>query len=411
VVLKSVVNEQSQVATATLISTTKYGEWGVTLAGTYTATLTAPSFTANATWTVTATVTDNAGNVKTTVLQIWIDAVKPVITVSFYNSSTKLSLVNGYVYSNATPTVRATVVGYKLDNFATYTYNSSSPISTPLTFSKTPGGSYTTFDATHSGYKYSITVKATDGVNGLHSQLTTSATVVIGSNPPTAVVTLTRNSTPILVAPVNYYINASTTKYTATYTFASKNSGMPLKSAEIWLYNSSTKSTQVIYSNASVNSEEATGTINLVNWVGTTTNGATFTLTAIATDMAGNTSTKFATSLYVDVVKPSITNIYRATTSGSPIYITFSSTMAASAHQTTFTATFLNASNGLQYVGDFAFTSGATAAYTTTFNVVGGGTVLSSHLPSASYTVTLPSTVTDLALNQLSNNNSSWQLP
>ncbi len=310
--IKSVVVNGTQATLKTISSTGLYGQ---TLSGTYTVTLDAP--TSSGTWTVTATVTDNAGNQKATALQIWVDAVKPTISVSFYKNTSKLTPLNGYVYSGATPTVVATVYGYELTVKATYATGTSS--GTPLTPSpvtSTPA-SYVTFKATHTNTKYTLTVLATDGLNKLSNSNTTAATVVIGTASPTVTVTLQTNPATIPYNHMNHFINLEygTPTYIATIVVKDPNS-IPIQTATFYVngnpYQFISGGSFVsqpglnVVSSALVNGgiTAATLTLNLNNTPYVSTTGL-YSLTASATDYALNGgTTSSATSFYYDVTKP-----------------------------------------------------------------------------------------------------------
>ncbi|PMP79877.1 MAG: hypothetical protein C0176_03820, partial [Mesoaciditoga sp.] len=239
-----VVNGQS----ATLKQLVSSGKFGQILEATYTVVLNAPTYTANATWTVTATVTDNAGKVTTNALQIWIDAAKPVISVSFYNPGSSgnkgyLTPLNGYVYSSASPTVVATVYGYELTVKATYYANNTlqgMPLNQKQISGTSTPSSYVSFTATYTNTLYKLSVLATDNLNKLSNSNTTSATVVIGSKQPTVQATLqTRSATiPYMLDGKNmdHYINlaSSNTTYNATIIVKDPNN-IPIQSAAFYI--------------------------------------------------------------------------------------------------------------------------------------------------------------------------------
>jgi hypothetical protein len=409
-----VVNGQN----AVLTSGATYGKWGVILKGTYKATLTAPSFTANATWTVTATVTDNAGNPTTKVLQIWIDAVKPVITVSFYNGNSKLTPFNGYVYSSTSPTVVATVYGYELSTKATYYahYDGNSISGTALSAHLVVGqpASYVSFKATYTQTLYKLTVLATDGLNKLSNSNTTSATVVFGEGSPTVSATLQTRSTSIPYElngkPMDHYINlaSSNTSYNATIVVKDPNP-IPIQSAAFYINGTAypfisngqfvtqpgltIKASTVKYGGITA----ATLTLNLNQTPYVSTTGL-YSLTVTATDYALNGGkTPAATSFYYDVTKPVLQPNKTLYKSGNYYYfdLGFSEQMATLTNKSNAASTVtFQLANGLTYTSNPASQSfvPVTSGYTGLLHIWGlkttsGATV--NVLPLAGNTVTI----------------------
>ncbi|WP_161847210.1 hypothetical protein [Athalassotoga saccharophila] len=374
--IKSVV-VNGQPATLKQLKTT--GSYGVTLAATYTLTLNAPTYTANATWTVTATVTDNAGNVTTKTLQVWIDAAKPVISVSFYNPGSSgnkgyLTPLNGYVYSSASPTVVATVYGYELTVKATYYANTNSGTKlSPHPVSASIPASYVSFTATHTNTLYKLSVIATDNLNKLYNSNTTSATVVIGNLSPTVQATLqTRSSTiPYMLNGKNmdHYINlaSSNTTYNATIIVKDPNI-IPIQSAAFYINGTPypfisngqfvTQPGLNVVSKTLVNGgiTAATLTVNL-NQTPYVSQTGLYYLTVKATDYALNTgsTTSPGTAFYYDVTKPVLQPNKTLYKSGNYYYfdLGFSEQMATLTNKSVAASivTF-QLSNGLTYTSN-----------------------------------------------------------
>ncbi|MGC8704706.1 MAG: beta strand repeat-containing protein, partial [Athalassotoga sp.] len=365
---------------ATLKQTGSVGQFGQILKVTYTVVLNAPTYTANATWTVTATVTDNAGNVTTKALQIWIDAAKPVISVSFYNPGSSgnkgyLTPLNGYVYSSASPTVVATVYGYELTVKATY-YANNTLQGTPLNQKKISGtstpSSYVSFTATYTNTLYKLSVLATDNLNKLSNSNTTSATVVIGSKQPTVQATLQTRSTtiPYMLNGKNmdHYINlaSSNTTYNATIIVKDPNS-IPIQSAAFYINGTPypfisngqfvTQPGLNVVSKTLVNGgiTAATLTVNL-NQTPYVSQTGLYALTVTATDFALNTgTTNAATSFYYDVTKPVLQPNKTLYKSGNYYYfdLGFSEQMATLTNKSVAASTVtFQLSNGLTYTSN-----------------------------------------------------------
>mgnify|MGYP001626136991 CR=1 FL=1 len=363
-----VVNGQS----ATLKQTVSSGKFGQILEATYTVVLNAPTYTANATWTVTATVTDNAGNVTTKALQIWIDAVKPVITVSFYGTS-KLTPLNGYVYSSASPTVVATVYGYELSATATLKVSGTSSSISNFIATSIPA-SQLSFTAKDNGVPYKLTITATDNLNKLSNSNTTSATVVIGSKQPTVQATLQTRSTtiPYMLNGKNmdHYINlaSSNTTYNATIIVKDPNS-IPIQSAAFYINGTPypfisngqfvTQPGLNVVSSTMLNGgiTAATLTVNL-NQTPYVSKTGLYTLTVAATDFALNatsTITAKATSFYYDVTKPVLQPNKTLYKSGNYYYfdLGFSEQMATLTNKSIAASTVtFQLSNGLTYTSN-----------------------------------------------------------
>ncbi len=390
-------------ATAKLDKTSGYstGTYGQIATATYIATVTAPSSNGVYTWHPIVEVYDNAGNVATKTKVITVDPTKPIINITFQNSGKVLTPLNGYIYSSASPTVYATVLGYYLTHSATYVAGSGS--ASQLTFNNltTGVGSFTSFMATWTDKKYSITVKATDGINGEYNEKTVSATVVISNAAPEATVTI----------PATHLINyaSSQTSYIATYTFKSNSAGIPLKSAALILTYGSTKITVWSFNNTtSTNATQATGTINLQKYA--ISNGATYTLTAVATDYALNTATS-ATKFYVDVVRPKITNVYKTSGSTGTMYIQFSEAIATTTSFVASDIKFVQA--GLTFyatqVGTGVKVDNSDGLIIITEFVDSEGNVVYPSDIGGTWNVYVDN-VTDLGKNPIANNGSSWDI-
>jgi hypothetical protein len=348
-------------------------------------------------------------------LSVYVDASAPTITVSFYNGSNKLTPppFNGYVYSQGTPTVAATVYGYELSKYATYTVNSGT--STPILGWQnltTQAGSYLSVKATvTSGQKYSIMIKATDGINKLSNSNTTSATVVIGTGPLTVRATIPTTLPVIPTSPAtDHYINyaASNTSYIATYTVAASSSGVPIKSAALLLNNG--LSTVTVWSTNNTTNPKLTyirGIVDLKPYTLSTSNGVTYTLTLVATDYANNT-TEYSTKYYVDVVRPTIQPNKTLYKSGNTYYldIGFGEAMQTLTSNSASKVTFTLA-NGLTYT-----MNPASSTYTPSIGLLHIGGLLTPSgskvnvLPLAQNTVTITvgASYVDLANNPISNN-------
>jgi hypothetical protein len=305
------------------------------------------------------------------------------------------------------------VYGYELSKYATYTVNGSSPTSIYGWYNlATQAGSYLSVKATvTSGEKYSIMIKATDGINKLSNSNTTSATVVIGTGPLTVRATIPTTLPVIPTSPAtDHYINyaASNTSYIATYTVAASSSGVPIKSAALLLNNG--LSTVTVWSTNNTTNPKLTsisGSVDLKPYTLSTSNGVTYTLTLVATDYANNT-TAYSTKYYVDVVRPTIQPNKTLYKSGNTYYldIGFGEAMQTLTSNSASKVTFTLA-NGLTYT-----MNPASSTYTPSIGLLHIGGLLTQAgtkvnvLPLAQNTVTITvgASYVDLANNPVSNN-------
>ena len=338
--------------------------------------------------TIYATVTDKFGNTATVSKTLYVDNTPPTVYVYYtgtgINDSSNL-LEEGtsrVVYTNNVATLTYSVFdnsNYKVTAHATFDGNAFT-VGSNNTIEAT--GEYSANTTVNNG---SVTLVATDAFGNTKNYAAT-LTVIVDNTPPTIAV-----ATPATV------VAASSTAI-ATYTATD----IHFSSAYLQV----SDSLGVLYSKT-LSSPTQDATVDLRNDLDSL-NGTTVTISLIATDLAGNTSSTSAT-FYVDTVNPTIVKVYRSNTeSSSPIYITFDEQIFTTTGFASADITFISQATGYEYAASNV-TKTSTGFEITVFDL-NGNPVTSANLPSATYTVTVGNHVVDEVGNLVGNNNSSWKI-
>ncbi len=339
--------------------------------------------------TLAATVTDKYGNISTQSTTLYVDGLPPTITVKFVGTGS--SAATATLDPGTTATVYATS-GAKVTFTATDDSNAMVTLYATASTATTSWSSHTSAITAKIATTivapgtYTITASATDEYGHSATFNVATLTVVIDSTLPTVPV-----ATPATV------LAASSTAI-ATYTATDTN----FKSAYLEVFDTN----GTLYSTTLVAPVQS-ATVNLrtdLNGL----DGATVTVSIVATDLAGNVSSASAT-FYVDTVDPTMKDVYRATSaSSSPIYIVFSEPISTTTGFASSDITFISQTTGYEYAASNV-TKTPTALEITVFDL-NGVAVKSANLPSATYTVTVGNYVVDKVGNPVGNNGSYWSI-
>ncbi len=344
-----------------------------TSVATYTVTATPSTSLTSGSYNITASIEDSIANVGTTTspTSIFVDNDAPDITVEF--AGTEPGATYPATLGVATETVyaktAATLIVKALDNYSATTtlVGTAASGSVKVSFSATDAsGNPSTTTAISTTGTYTITVTATDFVGNV-ATVTRYLHVVVDSSTPIATVTV----------PTGTITAASPTEY-ATYTLF----------ATVGLANYDLTINGVSVSPVEGTSASSKSTVDLAN---VNLHDGTNTAVISATSKTGVSTTSTYT-INVDFFK--IASATRSTSAtGSPVVITFSSTLTTLSSFSTSDITLYNNSLAITYVASNVKFTTDTASITKFYRQSNNGPVYSKDLPSGTYTVTVGTSI------------------
>ena len=379
----------SKVEVPTSASTESKFDTIIATAATYNVTVESPSYTTSKFATYDIAVFDNAGNEATTSVAVFVDVNPPTITVKLISKNGTKTITSG----NATLTV---YVATSTATPASFTWNvttdsgTNAEVAATITDLATDSQDVASAVTIPSSGTYTISIIATNPVNKLERKFSRAVKVVIDNATPD----ISLSATPATVTAKSeaLYVN-----YEATDDGAA---GLINDKALLTLSWNGGSATMFVPA-------ATDATIDIFDKIKGLDNKYV-TITLYATDNALN-ATNTSTTVYVDTIDPTITNVYKA--SATRLYIQISDPIATT---DTFAASSIYfVQNGLTFyatnVGTNLIFNKPDGLITITELVDDNGSPVNVGTLSGEWKVYVNG-VTDLAGNPIANNGSSWEL-